>query len=198
MTRLQQLGELSDTLVIYTSDNGYVWAEHRLGGDYGTAGQKRYPYTESVELPFFLRWDGHVQAGTTNQRLAATVDIVPTVLQAAGIAADYPLDGHSLLSGHTRSRILLEYWLDPGDASIPTWVSVRTPTVQFVEYYDAVGNVAFREYYDLTTDPWQLVNLLNDGVPSNPDLAALILQARTDATCAGTVETVPVPATPCP
>ena len=48
MTRLQQLGELSDTLVIYTSDNGYLWGEHHLGGDYGLAAQKRYPYTDSV------------------------------------------------------------------------------------------------------------------------------------------------------
>ena len=64
MTRVQQLGELSDTLVIYTSDNGYLWGEHHLGGDYGLAVQKRYPYTESVRLPLFIRWDGHVQPGT--------------------------------------------------------------------------------------------------------------------------------------
>ena len=87
-------------------------------------------------------------------RLTATVDIVPTVLQAAGIQADYPLDGHSMLSTFSRTRILLEYWLRfVGHASVPTWISLRTPSVQFVEYYDAFGAVSFREYYDLSNDP---------------------------------------------
>ena len=198
MTRVQQLGELPDTLVIYLSDNGYVWAEHRLGGDYGTGGQKRYPYTESVKVPFLLRWDGHVQPGSTDTRLASTVDVVPTVLQAAGISADYAVDGHSLLSSVTRSRILLEYWLDPGDATIPTWVSLRTSTLQFVEYYDASGNVTFREYYDLASDPWQLVNLLNDGNPANPDVSQLVAQVGSDATCVGTAEAIPLATHPCP
>ena len=196
MTKLQQLGELADTLVIYTSDNGYLWGEHHLGGDYGLAAQKRYPYTESVRVPLFMRWDGHIQPGTSDARLTGTVDIVPTVLQAAGIRADYPLDGHSMLSSFTRTRILLEYWLDPGDASIPTWISVRTPSVQFVEYYDAFGAVTFREYYDLSNDPWELVNLLNDTNPANPDISQLVTWARGDASCAGTTETIRSPRTP--
>ena len=198
MTRLQTLGELSNTLVVYTSDNGYVWGEHRLGGDYGLAAQKRYPYTESVQLPLYVRWDGKVSAGSTDARLSGTVDLAATVLKAAGIAPDYALDGRSIISGAIRDRILLEYWLDPGDSSIPTWVSTRTNALQFVEYYDAGGAVTFREYYDLSTDRWQLVNLLNDGNPVNPDVSQLVTRVRSDATCSGTTETVPVPANPCP
>ena len=95
--------------MLYTSDNGYLWGEHHLGGDYGLAVQKRYPYTESVRVPLFMRWDGHIQPGTQPMlEPTATVDIVPTVLQAAGIQADYPLDGHSMLSTFSRTRILLE------------------------------------------------------------------------------------------
>ena len=198
MSEVQRLGELQDTLVIYTSDNGYLWGEHRLGGDYGLAAQKRYPYTDSVRLPFFIRWDGHIQPGTTDARLTATADIAATVLQAAGIQADYPLDGYSLLSTYTRSRLLLEYWVDPGDASVPTWISLRTPTLQFVEYYDASGNVSFREYYDLSSDPWELVNLLNDGNPSNPDIGPLVTQVRSDAVCQGNTTEQPLPPHPCP
>jgi arylsulfatase A-like enzyme len=198
MTRLQQLGELSNTLVVYTSDNGYLWSEHHLGGDYGSAAQKRYPYEASVKIPFLMRWDGHVTAGTTDQRLAGMVDIVPTILDAAGITPDYLVDGYSLLTTHARTRIMLEYWLDPGDATIPTWVSVRTQSVMFVEYYDALGNVTFREYYDLAADPWELVNLLNDGVPTNPDITQLVAQATAGATCAGTATASPVPPNPCP
>ena len=145
-----------------------------------------------------MRWDGHIQSGTSDARLTATVDIVPTVLEAAGIQADYPLDGHSMLSGFSRTRILLEYWLDPGDASVPTWISLRTPDVQFVEYYDAYGAVSFREYYDLINDPWQLVNLLHDTNPSDPDITQLVTLVRSDAACVGNTEMNPVPAHPCP
>jgi arylsulfatase A-like enzyme len=198
MTHVQALGELRDTLVIYTSDNGYLWGDHRLGGDHGTAGQKRFPYTGSVKVPFFLRWDGHVRAGSNDARLTGMVDVVPTILDAVGLDADYALDGHSLLSPFARRRILLEYWLDPETASIPGWISIRTTSMQFIEWRHSDGTVAFREYYDLVNDPWQLVNLLNDGSPENPDVAQLSTQVRSDATCAGTTETVPVPANPCP
>jgi arylsulfatase A-like enzyme len=198
MSTLRDLDELSDTLVIFTSDNGYVWGDHRAGGDYGTAGQKRYPYTSSVKVPFLLRWDGHVPPGTHDARLTSTVDIVPTVLQAAGVVADYPLDGHSLLSSYARQRILLEYWIDPGAPSIPTWISLRTRTLQFVEYLDADGGVAFRELFDLRRDPWQLDNLLADADPDEPDLSALVALVRRDAVCAGNEGSVPTPPTPCP
>jgi arylsulfatase A-like enzyme len=198
MTRVQQLGELSDTLVIYTSDNGYLWSEHHLGGDYGLAAQKRYPYAESVKLPFLMRWDGHVAAGTTDQRLTGMVDIVPTVLDAAGVTQDYLVDGYSLLTSHQRTRIILEYWLDPGDASIPTWVSVRTATLMFVEYYDALGDVSFREYYDLAADPWELVNLLNDGNPANPDIGQARTYVTNGATCVGNSQSIPAVPNPCP
>jgi arylsulfatase A-like enzyme len=198
MTRLRDLAELPDTLVIYTSDNGYVWGDHRLGGDHGTAGQKRFPYTASVKVPFFLRWDGHVAAGTTDARLAGMVDVVPTVLDAAGLDPDYALDGHSLLSAYARGRILLEYWHDPGAPGIPAWISLRTRGFQFIEWYDPDGSVSFREYYDLMSDPWQLVNLLNDGDPTNPGIGPIVTQARRDATCVGTTDMSPAPANPCP
>lgn len=198
MAHAQALGELPDTLTIYTSDNGYVWGDHHLGGDHGTAGQKRFPYTGSVKVPFFLRWDGHVQPGGSDTRLAGMVDVVPTVLEAAGVEADYPLDGHSLLSTYSRRRILLEYWLDGDAEHIPTWISLRTRTVQFIEWYDADGAVSFREYYDLVDDPWQLVNLLHDGDPDDPRIGGFVRRAQDDASCAGTTDMTPTPPTPCP
>lgn len=78
------------------------------------------------------------------------------------------------------------------------WISLRTPTVQFVEYYDANGNVSFREYYALQNDPGELVNPLNDGNPANPDITLLVNQVRSDATCVGASETTPLPAVPFP
>jgi arylsulfatase A-like enzyme len=97
--------------------------------------------------------------------MVSNVDIVPTILDAAGVSPDpdYPLDGRSLLDAWTRDRLLLEYFIDPSGMRVPAWASTRGLTYQYVEYYDqATGEITFREYYDLVNDPWQLVNLYGD------------------------------------
>jgi arylsulfatase A-like enzyme len=186
-TLLTTLREESNTLVIYTSDNGYTWADHGIGGDGGTAGQKRLPYTASVEVPFLVRWPGRIPAGVSSQRLTGTLDIAPTILDAAGIEPDPagpPLDGSSLLGAPGRGRILLEYWRE---VNIPTWASIRTRTYQYTEWYEDDGvTPLFREYYDLVRDPWQLVNLAVDPNGASPELAALEAQLAADRTCEGT------------
>lgn len=187
---LHRLGERRYTLAFYLSDNGYLWADHHLGGDRNTAGQKRLPYTPSVRVPFYARWPGHFPKGTRDPRLTGTVDIAPTVLDAAAISPDPakpPLDGRSLLEPDTRDRILLEYWKGHASPWIQTWASIRTRQYQYVEYYgDDEATKIFREYYDLVTDPWQLRNLLADGDPSNdPDLTALSAQLAADRACVG-------------
>ncbi len=149
---LGRLGETRRTLAIFTSDNGYTWTEHGLGNDGHTAGQKRTPYTPSIQIPFFLRWPGHVAAGSRAGRITGTVDIAPTVLDAAGVAPDPtkpPLDGRSLVSGERRTRIVLEYW---SESWVPTWASLRTRRYQYVEYYKR-GRRIFREYYNLDARP---------------------------------------------
>jgi arylsulfatase A-like enzyme len=141
-----------------------------------------------VEVPLFLRWHGQVKAGSKDPRLVGNVDIAPTVLSAAGIAPDPakpPLDGHSLLSSGRRSRILLEYWKEPG-RPVPTWASVRTRRYQYVEYYRSDGRRFFREYYNLVHDRWQLRNLLADRSAANdPNVGALQARLAADRLCAG-------------
>lgn len=185
---LTTLREASNTLVIYTSDNGYTWADHGIGGDGGTAGQKRLPYTASVKVPLLVRWPGQVPKGVLDNGFVGTVDIAPTILDAAGIAPDPanpPLDGRSLLQPTGRDRILLEYWRE---VNIPTWASVRTAAYQYTEWYEDDGvTPMFREYYDLVQDPWQLVNLLADPDNANDlNLPALEAQLAADRECEGT------------
>ena len=182
---LQAQGELGNTLVIYLSDNGYMWGEHRL------ADIKFVPYTESVRVPFFARWPGHLAAGTTDARLVANIDIKPTVLAAAGITADpaYPMDGRSFLSAGRRGRLLTEYFFDDANApGIQTWAATRTPTYQYIENYNQpeLNGGTFREYYDLTKDPWMLTNLFRDGNPGNdPAVGPLSSALAADRQCAG-------------
>jgi arylsulfatase A-like enzyme len=182
---LRRLGETRRTLAIFISDNGYTWTEHGLGNDGNLAGQKRTPYTQSIQIPFFLRWPGHVTAGSRDRRITGTVDIAPTVLEAAGVAPDPekpPLDGHSVLSDVRRRHIVLEYWRETW---VPTWASIRTRRFQYVEYYRE-GKRFFREYYNLVRDPWQLRNLLHDANPAGPSVASLSAQLRHDRRCRGT------------
>ena len=180
--QLGQLGEREDTLVVFMSDNGWLWGEHGLRG-------KSHAYTESIQVPFYMRWPGHVAAGATDSRMVMNVDLAPTVLDAAGISPDpaLPMDGKSILGNQSRGRMLLESWVHAEAAEIPTWASTRTGKYQYIEYYASDGSITFREYYDLAADPWQLNNLLADGNPGNdPDVAALSAQLARDRKCEGT------------
>ncbi len=179
---LDATGETSDTLAIFTSDNGYLWGEHRIGD------QKRFPYVESVGVPFLMRWPEHVDEGVTEDRLAANVDILPTILDAAALVPPlrYPLDGRSLLTTTSRHRQLLEYWRSADSPTIPGWGSVRRTRFQYIEWYGDDGSVTFREYYNLVRDPAELRNLLHDGRPGNdPDVARLSGRLAMDRACVG-------------
>jgi arylsulfatase A-like enzyme len=186
---MQTLGDLKErerTLVFFLGDNGYFWAEHGLS-------DKRLPYTEAIQVPLLARWPGRLAPGATDQRLVSLVDIAPTVLQATGVPPDpfTPQDGRSLLETWQRDRIFVEYFPDSGAGAIGPWASIRTPALQYVEYYGADRVTAdFREYYDLQDDPFQLRNLLADGSPANDppptDLQALAVQLTRDRSCQGT------------
>ena len=177
MRRLSNSGELDNTLVFFLSDNGYAWGEHRHVG-------KFVPYTESIKVPFVVRWPGHLAAGTVDDRMVATIDIKPTVLAAAGIPLrdGDVVDGRSLLDGGRRQRLLAEYWLDQANApGIRDWAALRTPAWQYIEDYDQPGGATFREFYDLTSDPGMERNLLADHDPANdppPGIQAELAAAR--------------------
>ena len=96
------------------------------------------------------------------------------------------VDGRSLLDSWTRHRVFTEHWghLD----RIPNWAAVRTERAQYVEYYnDDFSKIVFREYYRLRRDPWELRNLLHDGVRSNdPDTGRLHAWITQYRGCSGT------------
>ena len=87
---LDSKGELSNTLIIYISDNGILQGEHRIFN------QKNAHYKESVKAMMGARWDGHIPVGQTD-KLVGNIDIAPTVYDALGLTPPYPLDGQSLL-----------------------------------------------------------------------------------------------------
>jgi arylsulfatase A-like enzyme len=133
-----------------------------------------------------MSWPGTIEPGA-DERLAANIDIGPTILDAAGLAAgtDHPMDGRSLLDDWRRSEILLEYEMS-GNFVSPSWASLRSRDVQYIEYYDDdTGEVIFRELYDLIRDEWQVTNLLAGGGDPGFDVAALSRRLQSYRTCSG-------------
>lgn len=183
MTALSNSGQLSNTMVILWSDNGTMWGEHNRIA-------KFVPYLPSVNVPFFIRWDGNISAGTRTD-LVSNVDIAPTIYQATGVtpSASVKIDGHSLLTPLTRAYQFNEYWLDTANGNVPDWAQVHDTHYAYIETYSATGARNFQEYYNLDTDPGENLNLLKDKSTANDPPASLIttLAARVAAarTCAG-------------
>lgn len=185
MSYLQTSGQLSNTIVVYASDNGMMWGEHGLL-------DKRYPYEQSVKVPLLVRWPGHVTAGSTSTHLVGLLDIAPTILNATATPYNAAqIDGRDLLGAYARSRMHLEYFRSNDSPGIPTWRGTWTPGYEYVQWYwdtdnDADQDLAFREYYNLTADPYQLTNILKDGNSANdPSIPPLQAQVDADQSCAG-------------
>jgi arylsulfatase A-like enzyme len=178
---LGELGEGRNTLAFFVSDNGLLLGEHRLYA-------KRLPYTPSIKVPLLMRWPGRIPTGRVDPRLAANVDIAPTVLSATGLqpAGAPPLDGVSLMGGVKRQRLFLEQW-DNYRPKLRSWASIRTRGSQYIEYYNrAEDKIVFRQFYDIRRDPWQRRDLLHDVKRSNdPNVSRLARAVNELKSCAG-------------
>ncbi|MGZ8577477.1 MAG: sulfatase-like hydrolase/transferase [Actinomycetota bacterium] len=187
MQLLSDRGVLANTLVIVSSDNGFLWGEHGRW-------EKFTPYEPAIRTPLLLRWPGHIPVGTDTTRLVTLVDVLPTVLAAAAITPPPGaprLDGESLLAPSTRTTVYAEYDVDEvANPNIRSWRMIRTRTVKYVHTYNAQGAITAREYYNLTNDPNEHTNLLGDASTANnppaATLSSLASQLNTFATCAGT------------
>jgi arylsulfatase A-like enzyme len=152
--KLRELDEAKDTLAFYLSDNGFMWYEHGVA-------RKRKPYDDSVCIPFYARWPGNIAAGSVDRRIVATVDVAPTVYDAAGINPTYPADGRNVLDS-ARRYILFEYFKGP-ETRQPTWRGLWSRRWAYIKYPER----GFRREYYAPGDRWQLRNRYRDGVRGN-------------------------------
>jgi N-acetylglucosamine-6-sulfatase len=177
---LTETGQLDNTLIIFTSDNGYLLGEHGFFND------KRLAYEEAIRVPFVIRYPELIEPGTVIDALAINVDVAPTLLDVAGVEPVTPMHGLSLVplfrdsSVEWRTSILTEYFLEKVVPNARPWQSVRTDRWKYIRYTDLEG---MDELYDLETDPEEIHNLIDD--PS----ASLILpemHAKLDSLLAAT------------
>lgn len=153
---LKQRGELDSTLVIYMGDNGFAFGEHGLI-------DKRTAYEESMRVPMLARCPELFRGGQTVQQVVANLDIMPTVLEAAGVPNPAGGDGASflpLLQGKTvawRDSLLYEYYWERNFPQTPTMHALRTDQYKYIRYH---GIWDLDELYDIKEDPHELHNLI--------------------------------------
>ena len=161
---LDASGLAKNTIVIYTSDQGFFLGEHGLF-------DKRFMYEESLRMPFLVRWPGVIKPGTHSDAMALNVDFAPTFLEAAGLAVPAGMQGRSLvpvLRGQVprdwRTSMYYRYYHDPGDHNTRAHYGVRTRTHKLVYYWKKDQ----WELFDLVHDPAEMNNLY--GQPGQEDL----------------------------
>jgi arylsulfatase A-like enzyme len=157
-------GELENTYIVFTSDNGYHIGQHRF------VGGKFQVYEEDIRVPLIIRGPG-VQAGATVEQMAVNIDLAPTMARWGGATPDRIMDGQSLTpllgpSGATqnwRRDFLVELYRHlPPAQNGDVIKALRTEHEVYVEY--ASGP---RELYDVRTDPYQLQNLYATADPAH-------------------------------
>ena len=155
---LEDTRQLDNTLLIFTSDNGYFWGEHGLG-------DKRWAYEESIRDPLLVRYPKLIKAGTVLDPLVLNIDIAPTVLELGGAPVPQTIQGRSLVTlfknpkAPWRTSFLTEYFLERGYPRVPTWQAIRTDRWKYIHYTELEG---MNELYDLKDDPFELKNLINE------------------------------------
>jgi arylsulfatase A-like enzyme/MFS family permease len=168
---LRETGQLDDTYILFTSDNGFMLGQHGLTG-------KDFPYEESAGVPLIVRGPG-LPGGATRSDLVANIDLAPTILDMANASPGRELDGTSLLriakgNGRLHRDLLIEF-----PVGAKGYTAIRTPRWMYAEYTEGDA-----ELYDLRRDPYELDNLAGD--PAY-DAVRAKLGARLDSLrdCAG-------------
>ena len=155
-------GQLDNTLFVFMSDNGSFFGEH------GLSVERRFPYEESIKCPLIIAHRARIPAGRKVDSFALSVDIAPTLLEAAGAAIPGRIQGRSLLnaaagkSASSREAFLVEYY---GHENPFPWIAnIDYRAVRFGrhKYIRWLREDDAHELYDLDADPYELRNIANN------------------------------------
>ncbi len=172
LAHLKETGELDNTVIVYTSDQGFMLGEH-------DSIDKRWMYEESLRVPFLVRYPKTIQPATKMNALINNTDFAPTLLDFAGVKVPDSMQGRSfkpMLEGKPTPTDWLtatyyRYWMHMAHHDNPAHLGIRTQDFKLIWFYgdplDAEGAVKQKttphwELYDLKADPNEMTNRIAD------------------------------------
>ncbi len=174
LDHLDESGLAQDTVVVYTSDQGFYL------GDHGWF-DKRFMYEESLRMPLLVRYPREIRRGSVSKEIALNLDFGETFLDYAGVTVPDDMQGRSLrsiLSGRTpkdwRTSMYYHYYEYPGAHSVKRHYGVRTKRYKLIHFYHDIDEW---ELYDLKKDPQEMRSVYDD-----PKYADVVKELRVELT----------------
>ena len=168
---LDENGLAENTLVVYTSDQGFYLGEHGWF-------DKRFIYEESFKTPLLARWPGVIDPGSASDQMVQNLDFAQTILDAAGIAAPSEMQGESLVpllrgeeENWDREAVYYHYYEYPAVHMVKRHYGVVTQEYKLAHFYYDVDEW---ELYDRLKDPLEMLNVYDD-----PDYADIVAELKT-------------------
>ncbi|MCB0687295.1 MAG: sulfatase, partial [Saprospiraceae bacterium] len=155
---LDQHNLTENTIVVYTSDQGFYLGEHGWF-------DKRFIYNESFKTPLLVRWPGVIKEGTRNSQMVQNLDYAQTFLEAAGINPPEDMQGESLIplfkgdTVHFRDAVYYHYYEYPAIHMVKRHYGIVTKDYKLVHFYFDVDEW---ELYDRKKDKNEMKNVYND------------------------------------
>lgn len=175
---LEKSGELENTIIVYTSDQGFFLGEHGWF-------DKRFMYEESMRMPLIVRYSNAIKAGVRTKALTMNIDFAPTFIDYAGAKIPADIQGTSLRKvlengGITpdewRNEVYYHYYEYPSWHSVKRHYGIRTNRYKLIHFYH---DIDAWELYDLEIDPLELQNKIND--PAYDNIEATLRKQLKDA-----------------
>ncbi len=161
---LDQQGLAENTIVVYSSDQGFYLGEHGWF-------DKRWMYEESLHMPFIIRYPENIAPGSVSDEMIQNIDFAPTFLDYAGVAVTEDMQGKSFRSiltggqqGPFRDEIYYHYYEYPAVHMVMKHYGIRTERYKLIHFYEQ----DIWELYDLKNDPHEMNNLVAD--PAHQEL----------------------------
>ena len=177
---LKETGELDNTVIMYTSDQGFFLGEHDLM-------DKRWMYEEAMRMPFIVHWPKAVKKGTVNDWLINNTDFAPTILGIAGVETPDYMQGRSFAAALTgadkpkdwRKVTYYRYWMHMAHRlAVPAHFGIRGDRYKLIFFYGSTPNGGNRtpavwEFYDLEKDPFEMRNEYG-----NPEYKGIVAETK--------------------
>lgn len=160
LSYLEKIGELDNTIIIYTSDQGFFLGEHGWF-------DKRFMYEECQRMPLVIRYPKAIKSGSVSNAIAMNVDFAPTLLDFAGVDIPADIQGRSLkpildnegkVPADWRKAAYYHYYEYPAEHSVKRHYGIRTTDFKLIHFYNDVDEW---EMYDLKNDPNELNNVFD-------------------------------------